>query len=244
MSISLPPEIFDLIVEHLCEERTTLKVCCVVAKSWVLRARRHLFARVEFANESSVESWMKAFPDPPNSPAHHTRDLSIRGTPGVTVATAISRPWFRAFSNIVHLTVETNIWDDSQTSLVPLHALSPTLKSFSLVHGSIPSSEVFNFIYSFPSLEDLSLVSIGGGEVDASTLPLTSPRFTGSLSLMMRHGIQSNICRLIALPGGLNFTEIWVGCLLEELESVTSLVSACCNTLESLTVMVYHSGAF
>ena len=48
MSISLPPEIFDLIVEHLREERTTLKVCCVVAKSWVPRARRHLFTRVEF----------------------------------------------------------------------------------------------------------------------------------------------------------------------------------------------------
>ena len=135
-------------------------------------------------------------------------------------------------------------WDDSRISLVPLHALSPALKSFSLVHGSIPSSEVFSFIYSVPSLEDLSLVSTRGRETDALTLPSTSPKFTGTLCLVMRGGIQSNIRQLIALPGGLHFTEILVGYFRDDLESITGLVSACCDTLESFTITQYLPGAF
>ena len=243
MSFSLPPEIFDLIVEQLYKDRETLKVCCVVSKPWVARARRHLFARVHFTDDSPVESWVKAFPDPSNSPAHHVRDLSICGTPWVTAATTVSRPWFRTFCNIMHLSVETDLRDDSQISLTPLHALSPTLKSFSLTHGSIPPSEVFNFIYSVPSLEDLSLISTRGGEADTSILPATSPMFTGSLFLVMRSGLQSSMRLLIALPGGLHFTEIWMGCFTEDLESITGLVSACCSTLESFIVMLYLPGA-
>lgn len=245
MSLPLPPEIFDLIVERLCEERETLKVCCVVSKSWVPRARRHLFARVEFLNEeSSVESWVKAFPDPSNSPAHHARDLSIRSLPGLVAATTIARAWIRTFCNIVSLTLETSAQDDKQASLVPLHALFPALKSFSLNHDSISSSEILNLVCSFPSLEDLSLTSTGSGEADTIILPPTSPKFTGYLCLVMMGGIRYDVCRLIALPGGLHFTEIWVGCFAKDLDSITNLVSACCNTLESFTIMQYCSSAF
>ena len=40
---SLPPEILDLIVGHLCD-KTALKTCCIVSKSWVPRNRAYLFA--------------------------------------------------------------------------------------------------------------------------------------------------------------------------------------------------------
>ena len=158
MLISLPPEIFDPVVEQLHEGWETLEACSVVSKPWVPRTRRYLFARVKFTNEPSVESWVEAFPDPSDSPAHHTRNSWIRGTPGVIVTTTAAHAWFRTFYSIVRLTVETDTWDDTQTSLVPLHALSSTLRFFSLVRGSIPSSEILNFICSVPCLEDLSLV--------------------------------------------------------------------------------------
>ena len=48
MSCTLPPEILDLIIDHLHDEPATLKTCCVVSKSWVPRTRKHLFALVEF----------------------------------------------------------------------------------------------------------------------------------------------------------------------------------------------------
>jgi len=60
MSPDLMPELLDLIVDHLRGELTTLETCCVVSKSWVPRAQKHLFAHVEF----HVELWKKAFPDP------------------------------------------------------------------------------------------------------------------------------------------------------------------------------------
>ena len=245
MSLFLPPEILDLVAEHLYGERATLKICCLVSKSWVPRARRHLFARVEFHHDDSpVESWMKAFPDPANSPAHHVRSLRICSLPDLVAATTVAHAWTRTFSNIVKLIVETKPWDDNQTTLVSLHALSPVLKTLTLIHNSIPSSEVFNLICSFPSLEDLSLMSIGDRETDTSALPPISPKFTGALYLVMNRGIRLDVSRLLSLPGGLHFTRILVGCLEEDFESITGLVSACCGTLETFTVMQYFLGAF
>jgi hypothetical protein len=86
MSSFLPPEIFYLIVDHLYDEQTTLRVCCLLSKSWIWRTRRHIFAHVEFEESgfsigpgSSIASWKKAFPDPSNSPAYHTHGLKIYG---------------------------------------------------------------------------------------------------------------------------------------------------------------------
>ena len=48
MSSFLPPEILDLVIDQLLDEPATFKVCCIASKSWIPRARNHLFARVEF----------------------------------------------------------------------------------------------------------------------------------------------------------------------------------------------------
>lgn len=48
MGCSLPPEILDLIIDNLHDEPTTLKTCSVVSKSWIQRARKHLFVDIEF----------------------------------------------------------------------------------------------------------------------------------------------------------------------------------------------------
>ena len=75
-----PPEILDLIVDNLHDEPTTLEACCLACESWIPRTRYHLFAGVEFNSQApSVQSWIRAFPDPSNSPTHYTRKLSICG---------------------------------------------------------------------------------------------------------------------------------------------------------------------
>lgn len=66
----VPPEMPDLIIDHLYDDPTALKTCCIVSKSWVPRTRKQLFARVKFDSTGfRFKLWKKAFPDPSNSPS-------------------------------------------------------------------------------------------------------------------------------------------------------------------------------
>ena len=240
MPSSLPPEILDLIADHLRNEPTTLKACCVVSKPWIHRTRKHLFARVEFrASKSHIELWKKAFPDPSNSPAHYALTLYICGVPIITAADEDVGGWIRTFHNVVRLDLECLGSTDDQLSLAPFHGLSPTLKSLRLTATSL---EVLDLICSFPLLEDLALVSFHQGN-DARNTPSTSPKLTGSLELSSFGGIRPAARRLLDLPNSLRFTKITVWCLSEDAESTTDLVSRCSDTLESLTISYYTPGA-
>jgi len=238
MSPSLPPEIFDLVIDHLRGETATLRVCCLVSKSWVPRTRKHLFAHIKFyAQKSHIERWKEIFPDPSNSPAYHARNLSIRGVPTIVTADADAGGWIHTFHCAANFNLDTLGRDDSRVALSLLRGLSPTLKSLTLTYTSIPPSEVFNFVCSFPLLEDLALLSRGHeGTVGGWRAPLASPKFTGSLYLGMKCGIRSTVHRLLDLPGGLHFSKITVLCLKEDVESTTDLLSRCSGTLEYLRI--------
>ena len=242
----LPPEILDLTIDHFHDEPATLKVCCLVSKSWIPRARRHLFDHVKFDEfrESSFGSWMKTFPDPSNSPAHYTRTLSIFGIKPFTAADTDVGRWIHAFSSVVHLHVEicnSNIWDGGvriRVSLLPFHGLSPAVRSLHLESASGLSSEV-NLMCSFPLLEDFAFIVFDhGNDADEWTTPSTSPRLTGSLTLSgAEEEIGPTARRLLDLPNGLHFTKIvlvWVTDVDPRLAN--DLVLRCSNTLESLDV--------
>jgi len=243
MSCPFPPEILDLIVDHLHNEPDTLKSCCVVSKSWVPRTRRHLFASVEFnALGFTVESWMETFPDPSNSPAHYTQNLEIFD---IWPATAAGH-WMRAFHGVVRLHMVTFAWDEDQVSLVPFRGLWPALKSLHLDYASIPLSEVFGLVCSFPLLEDLALFRVDHKNIsDRWNTPSTSPKLTGSLNLRAIWGIWSTARRLLDLPNGLHFTKIVLGCVHEaDFKSTTDLVLECSDTLEYLDVTYDFAGAY
>ena len=245
MPCSLPPEILDLIVDHLHDEPLTLKACCITSKAWIPRTRRHLFAHVRFDKFMfTFELWMNAFPDPSNSPAHHTQTLTILGLKLVAAASTDVGRWIRAFCNVVHLTVNPcddwdGGWGNGQVSLLPFHGVSPAIKSLSLDTISIPPSEIFGLVCSFPLLEDfaLNMVRCEPG-VDEWAAPLTSPRLTGSLKLSsVVGGIDRTARRLFDFPNGLHFTEIVLVCVDgADFKLVTDLVSRCSSTLESLDV--------
>jgi hypothetical protein len=103
---------------------------------------------VEFHDVNSpVESWMKTFPDPSNTPAHHTRSLSIYGPPTIPQA-RVRPPGFAPSPRRKALDVDTIWWD---VKLVrPLHGLSPTLKS--LILFITPSHPQRSSTLSVPSL--------------------------------------------------------------------------------------------
>jgi hypothetical protein len=123
-------------------------------------------------------------------------------------------------------------------SLVPLHGLSPVIKSLHLKFKELKDSEVFGLICSFPLLEDLSLFSSGFDRRDQKrSSPPTSPRLTGSLKLWVHTGIQSIACGLLNLPNGLHFAKITVRCYSDNgIKPTMDLVSGCSDTLESLDI--------
>ncbi|KAF9780877.1 hypothetical protein BJ322DRAFT_287392 [Thelephora terrestris] len=237
---TLPPEILDFIVDHLHDDPITLKSCCLTSKSLFVRSRRHLFACVTFDPlRSSVRSWMKAFPDPSNSPAHYARSLCIRDS---RVVSANACTWIRPFCHVQELSVNTFGWGGpNEISLVQLHGLSPTIKSLHLytgVHTPIP--EIIGLICSFPLLKDLSLHSTRESDPSGWATPQTSPKFTGSLKLNGEN--RGIIRRLLELPGGLHFSKIRVRCRVEDVDSrtIVDLVSKCSNTLKSLYLRYHH----
>jgi len=239
MSCVLPPEILDLIVDHLHDEPTTLRTCCFVSRSWVPRTRRHLFADIEFGAivQPPIELWKKAFPDPSNSPAHYTRNLSIYGVTVVTAANAGVGGWIPAFQNIVHLRLERL----DRASLIPFYGLSPTIRSLHLTRCTV---EVFDLISSFPFLEDLALDDLHPeSDADGWSAPVTSPKLTGTLDLCMRDA-RPVARRLLDLPGGLHFSRINTTFSDDDADSVADLVSRCSDTLEFLNILYWSPCAF
>ena len=239
-----PPEILDLIVDHSYDERT-LKECCLVSKSWVPRARRHLFFHIEFTPQSPVKSWIKAFPDPSTSPAHHARVLSLYCLAAVGSAGTGALAWVRTFCNVVDLRIVSVRWNGNQTSLVPFHKLFPTLKSLAIYRCYIPPSELLGLICSFPLLEDLQLRLLSTRDtpaIDERTAPSTSPEFTGTLHLS--GDFRSVLPTLLGLPNGFRFSVVVISNHVDDSDLTRDLVLGCSDTLKSLSVGYFTSSTF
>lgn len=101
----LPPEVSDCIIDLLHSEHKTLKVCCLVSKSWVPRVRKHLFAEVVLRSLDALEAWKQTFPDPVGSPGYYTRSLYISCPQVIFAAVVEENGWIRAFFNVVRLRV-------------------------------------------------------------------------------------------------------------------------------------------
>ena len=103
-NLTLPAELLDHIVDHL-DTICALRSCCLVSKSWIPRARRHLFAKIKFDTRQKLHSWKRTFPDPLTSPACYANTLSIDCFRAVTATDAEAGGWIRGFSRVVHLEV-------------------------------------------------------------------------------------------------------------------------------------------
>ena len=250
MSPFLPPEILDLIVDHLSEyERTTLRVCCLVSQSWVPRARRRLFFRIEFSSQSSIQLWIKAFPDPSTSLAHYTRVLTLDGF--VTIETLGTRayPWAHAFHHLVELRLINrngqgviSLPPPRALVLTPFHGLFPTLKSLSIYRSFIPPSELPSLICSFPLLKDLRLSPFPTrhtAAISERNTPSTSPELTGALHLSNEVG--SVLPMLLGLPNHcFRFSKILMRCRrVHDSDLTGDLVLKCSDALEFLSVVYY-----
>ena len=150
--------------------------------------------------------------------------------------------WIRAFTNVVRFKV---VWRATTREhrrpnpLLPFRNFSPALKSLSVIPGTLSSLQVFNFVCSFPLLEDLTVLNDGSDGIDEEDQdtfqPSTSPVFTGTLEVCQ--GLEYATRRLLDLPNGLHFREIVCELFLEEdVQYAMALVERCSGTLEHLNI--------
>ena len=249
----LPAELLDHVVDFLYGSRNSLESCCLVSKSWIPRARKHLFADLVFTAKG-LQRWKTTFPNPSTSPARYIKDLLITCPLEVVAADGKEGGWITAFTRVVRFELDAFEVDVDQPGsyLTPFHGFSPALKSLHLTFYSVPSPQVFDLICSFPLLDDLTVASyhgwIGRDETpdDQTTAiqSLTSPSFNGSLELDLWTGTDFMASGLLSLPGGLHFRRLHLE-LDKEIDAspITALVEGCRFTLGSLEVACNTNGA-
>ena len=245
---NLPPEILDRIIDFHNYDPETLMECCLVSKSWVPRARMHLFARIRFRDRNDLELWNTMFPDPTNSPGWYTHTLAV----GALGDVGESSRGMQAFPRLEQLIVSCE-WANSATakhtiSLIPFHKFAPSLKHLNVSGPHIPAPQIVDIVRSLPLLEDLLL---SGSDIDGQLdgLPAIAPpstplTLTGTLDILVSSRIARTLGRVLELPGGLHFQKIQLSlCYAQDIPLVTELVTACSDTLESLDITCKIDGA-
>ena len=154
--------------------------------------------------------------------------------------------WILTFSCVARLRlVICRTAFPKQIHFTPFHRFSPTLKSLYTGARTILCTQFFDLVFSFPLLEDLTLLcgdlSLGDDNnlhPPQTVLPSISPVFTGSLEFLPMVHTGITVHRLLDLPNGLCFKSLALAWHEEEnLQWVKRLVKVCSRTLESLTAM-------
>ena len=243
----LPAELLDQIVDLLYDSRDALKSCSLVSKSWIPRARKHIFADIKFSTAEDLQSWRTTFPDPSTSPACYTRILAIECLQAIVAADAEEGGWITTFTHVVDFTVnaESMSTDRFPISLLLFYGFSPGLKSLDLTLFAVPFSQFFGLVCSFPLLEDLSVTNYDGwiesnndsDDQGIAVQPSVSPVFTGRLGFNLGTGLDFVVSWLSSLRGGLHFRSLRSSlCQQRDDLPVMVLVERCRSTLEYLEI--------
>ena len=262
----LPSEILDYILDFLEDDIETLMQCCLVSKSWVPRARKHIYAVVVFEGLEDLQSWKETFPDLANSPSYHTHILVIGCNPGFRGESG----WIQGFPHVEQVMVECEDWTDP----LSFQKLAPSLKALAVHSSSLPLSQIFDLIRSLPLLEVLALGgSIAdddaddydddyddgdgenhdhnhdhGGNGDESDEPRAvvssnSPALSETLQIQLTSSVGRILSGLLGLPGGLRFRDLKLAwCRKPDMPHAVELVGMCSNTLEYLDIGCRISG--
>lgn len=227
----VPQEIVDEVVGHLATDSSTLESCSLVSKSWISSCRRHLFHTIRFS-PLYVRRWLRTFPEPQESPAHHVRQLRFLIPRGIPEEFS---KWVPHFTNVKKVFVRgfgQPLWLGS-----PLFARLPRSVTSLEIEGRADLVEVRDVMTQLPYLDDLSL-SDNLATVDRSVLPgigaVLRSGFHGRLELHRGCAHEDVVNMLLEVPAGLHFTELYVVAQGECLLLAARLAEACCETLAKL----------
>lgn len=222
--MSLPPEIIDLIIDFIDDNRT-LRVCSRVAKTWIPRSRTRIFRKVILYSHLR---WYKIMSVGDTSPARYTRVLTLaEGSDAWINTDNFSRLFhhLKDFQNVEELTL--NGWEPSEFSEAALKKyfshFGERLRSLTLSGYTMGPDSLLVLLGLFPNLEDLYLKHQIIGDGTNRVLAL-SPKLSGRLTMRIRNG--DSFPALCKLP--LRFREI---CLYDHHYDYQGLIDACAGTL-------------
>ena len=240
----IPQDTIDEILNHLATDAGfgSLQACALVSKSWISSCRRYLFYTVDFTSRK-MNKWLKTFPIPEQSPAHHVRNLRVW----------ISRIPEELFKYTVHFKNVCRLslvgWEKLSGCRLPsLWRLPESVTSLTIDAGRVTLVEIRDIMLQLPNLDDLSLPGpltpsdrrelLGIGAALRGT-------FGGKLALhSVRYDNRDVVTMLLEIPTGLRFTEVEIYCTRECLPSVVKLVDACCKTIVRLSHTVDSYGKY
>ena len=238
----VPQEIVDEILDHLATDSSfrALRACALVSKSWVPSCRRHLFYTARFTSRD-MDRWLKSFPAPEESPAHHVRELRVRIVGDHCVPERFFE-YARWFMNVKMSLLGSGGLCQRRPSL---WKLPQSVTSLTINMDVVTLVQLRDIMAQLPSLDNLSL-SGSPVPVDRSALLGVGTTLRGRFGgkLLLRDGCAHKDVAdvLLGVPTGLRFTEVDIRCMPECLLSTVRLVEACGKTLVKLSYMITSHG--
>ncbi|CCA77818.1 hypothetical protein PIIN_09843 [Serendipita indica DSM 11827] len=205
-ALRLPPELDELIFDHLSHEKGTLKACSLVCRAWLFLARKHLFEAVRF----EYPGWEITPPQPKPSAWKKIRGRfrrklrrdSASTTPITSGKMPIARSWVdflrvdKASNNVLRYTKK--LW-----FIVPLQksTIGPPVGFISELFQRRPGLRSL-YVESFNSYNATSstLLNVTNLAAHISSLRLTSVNFPSIGNLM---GFLSSMiqCSILVMTG-------------------------------------------
>ncbi|KAI0784252.1 hypothetical protein C8Q75DRAFT_724813 [Abortiporus biennis] len=78
-NVPFPPELRDLIIDHIHDDRATLKAASLTSRSWLPRARYHIFRRTKIAPGPCADNFRRLLSSVPDV-GKYVQDVEICGT--------------------------------------------------------------------------------------------------------------------------------------------------------------------
>jgi len=240
----IPQDIIGEISDILATDSDfqSLQSCALISKSWVHPCRRHLFRIVVFTSRCAAR-WVKTFPEPKNSPAHHVRDLRV----WIGGADCVPDKFFEyipRFTDVERMA----LWGHGSVglSLRPsLWMLPQSVTSLAVDATGFTLVQVWEIMARLPNLDNLSL-SGSYTPIRGSVLPEIGTslkgRFGGKLLVCGGYASKDVMDALSAILSGLCFTQVEIFCGRSSLLSAVRLAEACSKTLVKLSQVVYFFG--
>lgn len=232
-----------MVIDHLHDQFTELMTCSLVCRSWITPSRYHLFATLSLASGHDFKKWSQRFlpsSSTPAAPASFVKTLWVR-SPAADLASFMEH--FRSFPRVQQLRIswlDLDVFRNKAPSVCFCH-FAATLRSLCLSWPiTYVPADFLGFICAFQYLDDLSIegLHIGGYDISQFQMPVSSPSFSGCLTLDKCDDPGQIIGHLAAFPGGIHFRHmVFKDAKFTQSEHFASTFSHCTSTLERITII-------
>lgn len=249
MAVQLPQEMVDSIIDSVSQlakpkSNAYLRICSLVARSWVFRAQHHLFRSIVLHSPGSrhrptTSLWRRKFGTSSDGPTLHVAHLMLEHIGSQEFCDFA--PCLSTFRNLKHLSL--HCWDPSNLDpgifLACFASFASSLRDLTIWcarHEHSHGLDLYTFIALvnlFPHLERISLLNF---HLHSSPKPSPKPRtrisFTGELRIaMFTNEDIVLLSRLSWKPRGLALE--YTG---HPITSFDGIVSSCGKHLQSIEV--------